>query len=99
MARLYSLGPHQDGSSAAIPRVASRLAAWRRRLTRRWPGPFGLATPTTLSAGSDLAAPASAEVCILAVGLRLPDSLDLDLSGIADPQLETKFCQQPLEPA
>src|SRR5215469_17402590 len=36
---------------------------------------------------------------ILAVGLRLPDSLGLDLRRIADPQLETKLCQQPLEPA
>src|SRR5215469_7341485 len=36
---------------------------------------------------------------ILAVGFRLPDSLGLDLRRIADPQLETKLCQQPLEPA
>src|SRR5262249_42377345 len=33
------------------------------------------------------------------VVLLLLDSLGLDLRGIADPQLEIKFCQQPLKPA
>src|SRR5215472_4704320 len=36
---------------------------------------------------------------ILAVGLPLLNSLGLDLGRIADPQLETKLRQQPLEPA
>src|SRR5215472_5924410 len=36
---------------------------------------------------------------ILAVVLSFLHSLGLDLRWIADPQLETKFCQQSLEPA
>src|SRR6516164_7599929 len=36
---------------------------------------------------------------ILAVVLLLLHSLGLDLGGIANPQLETKFCQQSFEPA
>src|SRR5215468_224128 len=36
---------------------------------------------------------------ILAVVLLLLHALGLDLRGIADPQLEIKFCQQPLKPA
>jgi len=36
---------------------------------------------------------------ILTIGLPLLDAFGLDLGGIADPQLEIKFCQQSLEPA
>src|SRR6516164_8642614 len=36
---------------------------------------------------------------ILAVGLLLLDAPGLDLCWIADPQLDTELCQQPLEPA
>jgi hypothetical protein len=36
---------------------------------------------------------------ILAVRLLFLHSLGLDLRGIADPQLETQFSQQSLEPA
>src|SRR5215471_1310860 len=36
---------------------------------------------------------------ILTVGLRLPDALGFNLGGIADPQLETKLCQESLKPA
>src|SRR5271170_489704 len=36
---------------------------------------------------------------VLTVGLLLADSLALDLGRIADPQLHTEFCQQPLKPA
>src|SRR6266849_8734793 len=39
------------------------------------------------------------ELGILAVGLLLPDSLGLYLCRISNPQLDTQFRQQPLEPA
>src|SRR5262249_10345635 len=39
------------------------------------------------------------KLCILTVGLLLLHSLGLDLCRIADPQLESQFCQQSLEPA
>src|SRR5215475_8015136 len=35
---------------------------------------------------------------VLAVGLRLPNTLGFNLGRIPNPQLETKFCQQSLEP-
>src|SRR6202161_987588 len=36
---------------------------------------------------------------VLPVGLLLADSLGFESRRIADPQLHTEFCQQPLEPA
>src|SRR5271168_1790591 len=39
------------------------------------------------------------KLCVLAVGLLLLHSLGFDFGGIADPKLETQFCQQPLKPA
>jgi len=36
---------------------------------------------------------------IQAIGFLLPASLSLDLCRITNPQLDSEFCQQPLEPA
>src|SRR5580693_5130817 len=39
------------------------------------------------------------KLCVFAVGLLFLHSLGFDFGGIADPKLETQFCQQPLKPA
>ena len=39
------------------------------------------------------------KLCVFAVGLLLLHSLGFDFGGIADPKLETQFCQQPLKTA